>query len=98
MPQALPANAVPNASGREQMALVHQVAGEGQQCLIGNRQPHDAEHQQRENREVAVLRDPAEDLLFHWYDAVRPARQTTTSVTSTGVRGPPTTTMPLSVT
>ena len=28
------------------MALVHQVAGEGQQRLIGHRQPDDAAHQQ----------------------------------------------------
>src|ERR1035438_6667767 len=47
------------------MPAKHQVAGEGQQGLVGHRQADDAQHQQGENRQVSVLRDPGEDVLLH---------------------------------
>src|ERR1035441_752626 len=47
------------------MPAKHQVAGEGQQGLVGNRQADDAQHEQGENRQVSVLRDPSEYMLLH---------------------------------
>src|ERR1019366_5114551 len=51
--------------GQREVPLKDQVSGEGQQGLIGNRQAYDTQHQQGENSQVSVLRDPGENLLLH---------------------------------
>src|ERR1019366_6913875 len=50
---------------QREMPAKHQVAGEGQQGLVGNRQADDAQPEQGENRQVSVLRDPGEYMLLH---------------------------------
>ena len=57
--------AAEQGQGQREMPLKHQVPGERQQRLIGNRQADDAQHQQRKNRQVSILRDPGEYLLLH---------------------------------
>ncbi len=64
--QAIADSDATNASGQSrekgqgQFHLVakNQVADEGQQRFIGNRQTDDPQHQQGEDSDIAVLRDP----------------------------------------
>src|SRR5262249_18226622 len=57
-----------------QMPRINQISGERQQGFIRHRQSDDTEHQKREDRQIAILANPLEDLVFH---------QTTSAATST---------------
>src|ERR1039457_3260211 len=63
------AEAAPQRRGesrrQRKMSFEHHVPGERQQRFIRHGQPHDSKDQQQEDRQVPVLRDPREDLLFH---------------------------------
>ena len=50
---------------KREVAHVDKVPGKGEHRLVGNRKSDDAEHQEEEDSEVSVVRDPGEDLLFH---------------------------------
>ena len=99
----LPASAAANASGSERLPLEDQVAGKGKQRFIGHGQADDAEHQQQKDGEVAVLRDPGENLcsMAAGYPRRRGGGEPLIRKGSkllSATASPPTTTMPLSVT
>jgi len=50
---------------QREVTLIDQVAAEGQHGLVGNRQSDDPKDEKEKNRDIAVLRDPGEDVLFH---------------------------------
>jgi hypothetical protein len=50
---------------QREVALINQKPGEREESLIGHRQADDSAHQTKKYGEIAVMRNPREDLLFH---------------------------------
>src|SRR5580765_4233946 len=50
---------------KREVAHVDEVPGEGEHGFVGDGQPDDPEDEQKKDREISVVSDPGEDLLFH---------------------------------